>query len=127
MAVHHRVDPGALLVAVFAVTVGPLATDVPWDRLNSIVALLVGVVVFCFIWPHGDVGPFDPWMAVPEGIVMGLIIGIGAAWPMQLITGSTVAGSNGGLVVGLLGGTAYFLLARRQTHRLQPRGGDTAV
>lgn len=119
---HQRLDPGALLVAVFAVTVGPLADDGPWDRLNTIVAVLVGVVVFCFIWPRTDVGAFDPWLAVPQAIVMGLITGIAAAWPMQLVTGSDESGSNGGLALGTVAGIAYFVLCRHRTRQLRTAG-----
>lgn len=122
---HQRVDPGALLVAVFAVTVGPLADDGPWDRLNTIVAVLVGVVVFCFIWPRTDDGAFDPWLAVPQSIVMGLISGIAAAWPMQLVTGSEESGSNWGLALGTIAGAGYFLLCRRRTRQLQARTAPT--
>lgn len=88
---HRRIDPAALLIAVLTVGVDPLTTNGPWDRINTIVATVVGVVLAAYTWPRkaGPPGeaaqepPPDNWILAAQAIVYGLIIAIAVGWPMQ--------------------------------------------
>jgi hypothetical protein len=87
---HPGVDPAALLVAVLAVGIAPLTTVGPWDKMNTIVAGVAGVVVVAFTWPRkailrGASRPrrLDYWIIVAQAVVYGFIVAIGAAWPVQ--------------------------------------------
>jgi hypothetical protein len=51
---HSKVDPAALLVAVLAVGINPWTEAGPWYMINTITALVVGVVVLCFTLPSKE-------------------------------------------------------------------------
>jgi len=90
---HRRVDPAALLIAVLTVGVDPLIATGPWERVNTIVAAVVGVVLAAFTWPRTaglpdeSVQPprADNWIIAAQAIVYGLIITTGVGWPVQLL------------------------------------------
>lgn len=90
---HRRVDPAALLIAVLTVGVDPLTTTGPWEKINTIVAVVVGVVLAAFTWPRtagvqdesGQMAQVDNWVIAAQAIVYGLIIAIGVGWPVQLL------------------------------------------
>jgi hypothetical protein len=90
---YRKVDPAALLFAIFTVTFSPLASLGPWDPLNTVVAFVVGVVLAVFTWPRyetlkdesGEVKRVDGWMPVAQALAYGLVIAIGIAWIVQLI------------------------------------------
>jgi len=78
------VDPAALLIAIITVVIAPLTTIGPWDKLNTI----VGVVVLIVLWAYtlgghrrDSLGYFADCTAI--GLVMGLIFAISVAWPIQ--------------------------------------------
>jgi len=58
---YRRVDPAALLIAVLTVGVDPLTTTGPWERVNTIVAAVVGVVLAAFTWPRTAELPGNPF------------------------------------------------------------------
>ena len=83
---HKKVDPAALLVAVLAVGITPFTEAGPWHPLNTIIAAVVLVVVSAFTLteaPRHSTKGFLPSSAI--GLVIGLIIGVGSAWPAQLV------------------------------------------
>lgn len=89
--VHRKVDPAALLFAVLAVGINPLTTPGLWDKMNTIVAAVVGMVLFAFTWPRranlqdesGQIIQVDKWVTAAQAVVYGLVITIGSAWPIQ--------------------------------------------
>lgn len=83
---RHKVDPAALLVAVFAVGAGPLLQSGLWTYVNTVTALVVLVVVLYFSWPAEEVrtqGSLGWTGNVAFATVYAFIIGIAAGWPMQ--------------------------------------------
>lgn len=90
---HRRVDPAALLIAVLTVGVDPLTTSGPWEKINTIVAVVVGMVLGAFTWPRrarvqdesSQVAQDDNWVIAAQATVYGLIIAIGVGWPVQLL------------------------------------------
>lgn len=78
------VDPAALLIAIIAVAISPLTTIGPWDRMNTVVALVVLIVLWAYtIGGHrrDSLGSFVECAAI--GLVVGLIFAILMAWPIQ--------------------------------------------
>jgi hypothetical protein len=90
---NRKIDPAALLIAILAVAISPLTTVGPWDKMNTIVAGVVGIVLVAFTWPNkenlqdesGKIPPRDNWIALALAIAYGLIVTIGSAWVVQLI------------------------------------------
>ena len=48
----RKIDPAALLIAILVVAISPLTTVGPWDKMNTIVAGVVGIVLVAFTWPN---------------------------------------------------------------------------
>jgi hypothetical protein len=78
---HRRIDPAALLIAVLTVGVDPLTTNGPWEKINTIVAAVVGVILAAYTWPRkvgaepeASVAPTDNWILAAQEIAYGLII-----------------------------------------------------
>ena len=88
---HRKVDPAALLLAVIAVGINPLTSPGEWGPINTVVAGVVGAILLAFTWPReeslqdeaGQTIKFDPWITAAQAIAYGLIVAIGAAWPIQ--------------------------------------------
>jgi putative flippase GtrA len=88
---YRKVDPAALLFAIFTVAVSPLTTVGPWDKMNTIVAGVVGTVLLAFTWPRKEtlqdesnkIAPVDSWMTAAQAIAYGLVVTIGTAWIVQ--------------------------------------------
>jgi hypothetical protein len=88
--VNRRIDPAALLIAVLTVGVDPLTINGPWEKINTIVAAVVGVILAAYTWPRrigaepeASVAPTDNWILAAQAIAYGLIIAIAAGWPVQ--------------------------------------------
>jgi len=103
---NRRIDPAALLIAVLTVGVDPLTTNGPWEKINTIVAAVVGVILAAYTWPRkvgaepeASVAPTDNWILAAQAIAYGLVIAIAAGW---------WALSAGGLAALIL----FFLLRR---------------
>jgi hypothetical protein len=88
---YRKVDPAALLLATFTVAFGPLTTVGPWDKMNTIVAGVVGAVLLAFTWPRratllsesNKIETVDNWMTAAQAIAYGLVATIGSAWLVQ--------------------------------------------
>jgi hypothetical protein len=84
---HSKVDPAALLVAVFAAALVPLTQPGVWDVTGTYIAAIVGVVVVCFTWPRvddqGRAPEFDRRTVLAQSVVYGFILGIALCWPVQ--------------------------------------------
>ena len=80
-----RVDPGALLIAVLAVGVGPLTEDGPWSAINTGICLIVLVVVHSYLWPEKQAQQtLGARHLRALSLAAGFIIAVGLAWPIQL-------------------------------------------
>jgi hypothetical protein len=122
-----HVDPGALLVAVFAVGVGPLTEDGPWDRINSVISAVVLAVVLCYLWPQAGIS----WPhLLAFCIVVSFIFAIGIAWPVQLGMGSSEdattweRASYVALGIGCVALAATYMLFRPLTKRPPTTSGE---
>jgi hypothetical protein len=88
---YRKVDPAALLFAIFTVAFSPLTTVGPWDKMNTIVAGVVGAVLLAFTWPRkatlendsGQAAPTDEWMTAAQAIAYGLVVTTGSGWIVQ--------------------------------------------
>jgi hypothetical protein len=80
---HGPVDPGALLIAVLAVGIGPLNEDGPWDAINTIVCAIVLVVFYCYLWPESS-QRLGRRHLLALSVVLGFIFAIGLAYPIQI-------------------------------------------
>jgi hypothetical protein len=80
-----EVDPAALLVAVLTVVAGPLLTVGPWDKLNTVIAVVVLVIIIAYSLTLTS----QKMMSLPQQIAVSLVIGliatIAVAWPIQWI------------------------------------------
>jgi len=144
---HPDVDPAAFLLAVLVVAVGPLTTSGSWDQMNTIVAVVVGVLVVAFSWPRRShkVTEFDNWTCAALGVVYGLILTIAAAWPIQVIISAAqhtpcpafspgdcldesvpAEASYWALLVGLIGALATSFVVKARTNALSDRDARTA-
>jgi hypothetical protein len=110
-----RVDPGALLIAVFAVGVGPHLEAGPWTVNNTIIATIVLLVVLFYLAPQPGIS--RPHLAA-VCLVVSFILGVVLAWPVQwmleqagrdIATAETYA-TNIGLAVTLLAAPLYAVL-----------------
>jgi len=89
--VNRRIDPAALLIAVLTVGVDPLTVNGPWEKINTIVATVVGVILAAYTWPRrmgpesedSYLPPIDNWVLAAHAMAYGLIIAIGVGWPVQ--------------------------------------------
>jgi hypothetical protein len=110
--------------------------------MNTIVALVVGVLVVVFSWPRPSqvVKELDNWTCVALSTVYGLILAIAVAWPAQIVVGlvsdvncpvlspgaclpesiSTEA-SYWGLLVGLTGTVVVFFVLKARIKKLAGR------
>ncbi|MGW1347382.1 hypothetical protein ACWCOV_40460 [Kribbella sp. NPDC002412] len=75
-----RVDPGALLIAVLAVGVGPLTEAGAWEAVNTGISAIVLVVVWCYLFPYDGM---QPRHLLAFCLVLAFIAAIGLAWPIQ--------------------------------------------
>ena len=90
---YRKVDPAALLIAIFAVAFSPLTTVGPWDPMNTVIAVVVGAVLAAFTWPRESnlkdesdrITSVDPWITFAQATAYGLVIAIGIAWIVQLV------------------------------------------
>jgi hypothetical protein len=84
---QSKVDPGALLVAVFTVAISLLYAGGFWDVTETYTAVIVGMVVICFTWPRTDdegrAPNFDRRIVIAQSVVYGFILGLALAWPVQ--------------------------------------------
>ena len=84
---NSKVDPAALLVAVFTVAITTLYTEGFGNVLNTYSAAIVGLVVICFTWPRTDeegrAPTFDRRIVIAQSAVYGFILGLALAWPVQ--------------------------------------------
>jgi hypothetical protein len=88
-----KIDPAALLIAVFTVAFAPLTTTGPWDLMNTVIAVVVGTVILAFTFPRkstlkdeqGKLANPGPWKTAAQATAYGLIIAIGVAWIVQLV------------------------------------------
>ncbi|MEV6282661.1 hypothetical protein [Kribbella sp. NPDC051770] len=76
----QKVDPGALLMAVLTVAAVPLTEEGPWELMNTVVALVVGVLICCYLLP--DAGSTRRHR-LAFSVVAGLTTAIFCAWPVQ--------------------------------------------
>jgi hypothetical protein len=99
---YRKVDPAALLFAIFTVTFSPLTTVGMWDKINTVLAVVVGVVLGAFTWPRkvtlkdesGKIPPLDGWITFAQAIAYGTIIATGIAWLIQWIWLHSVSHPN---------------------------------
>lgn len=88
MALNGKVDPAALLIAIIPVAASPLLEAGAWDRLNTVVALVVLIVLWAFTLADKE---RRQGMSRPECIavsaVIGLISAIAVAFPYPGIAG----------------------------------------
>ena len=84
---YDKVDPAALLVAVLAVSITPLIGQGAWGQVPSVCSLVVGIIVFCFTWPHEPqrFKAVDKWIITPQSLVFGLVASVAVAWPIQSV------------------------------------------
>lgn len=92
---NRKFDSAALLIAVLVVVIGPLTTVGPWDKINTILAAAVGIILAAFTWPRTDnfwdadkpdKAPLqDVWIKIAFATAYGLIIAVGSAWIVQSI------------------------------------------
>ncbi len=119
---HSKVDPAALLVAVLTVGIAPLTTDGAWDPMNTLIALVVGLVVVGFTWPRMPLEEPPKLTTIgPLAVVYGFIFGIAAAWPIQSFFFTNLNSSNAtwcALAVGGLAALPIGWLIWRRTKRL---------
>lgn len=85
---HRKVDPAALLISILVLGIAPLTTVGLWDKMNTIVAAVVGVVLVAFTWPfktrlQDGNGQIDLWVITALALVYGFVIAIGTAWLVQ--------------------------------------------
>lgn len=112
-----RVDPGALLLAVFAVGLGPLNTTGPWKPLNTVVSLIVLVVLLCYLRPHRAMAASHLFALC---IVLGFIVSIALAWPVQRLKHGTIFTDQTeddaiylSLIIGVSAGVLSYVAIRR--------------
>jgi hypothetical protein len=135
---NSKVDPAALLVAVFAVALAPLTDPGIWDVIDTYTAAIVGLVVICFTWPRTDdegrAPTFDRRIVIAQSVVYGFILGVALCWPIQSLlsncwlirTDVTCTAADPTPVhatffafgVGLLAIFGFYLLVRRRVKRL---------
>jgi hypothetical protein len=80
-----EVDPAALLVAVLTVVAGPLLTAGSWDKLNTVIAVVVLVIIIAYSLTPTSQKAMSPPQQIAVSLVIGLIIAIAVAWPIQSI------------------------------------------
>jgi hypothetical protein len=93
LALSGKIDPAALLIAVFTVAFAPLTTTGPWDPMNTVIAVVVGTVILAFTFPRertledeqGNLADPGAWKTAAQATAYGLIIAIGIAWIVQLV------------------------------------------
>jgi hypothetical protein len=75
-----KVDPGAFLIAVLTVAVVPLTEDGRWDLMNTVIAVVVGVLVCCYLVPDGR-SKRGHWVAFT--VVLAVIVAVFSAFIFQ--------------------------------------------
>ena len=152
--VHEKVDPAALLIAVFAVGAGPLLQSGAWNYVNTVTAAVVLLVVVAFSWPtvrKGSRLPRSFWF--PYATIYAFITAVAASWPAQWITtntsyscpdpnrvasqlaynqasdcikqaeiNQTSAGTNGGMLAGIVALIIFFVILWLNDKRLERAG-----
>jgi lincosamide nucleotidyltransferase A/C/D/E len=80
----EKVDPAALLVAVLTVATAPLIAIGPWDRMNTVIAIVVLLILIPYTLSSAprqvliESGP-----RLPVSAAIGLVSGVAFAWPIQ--------------------------------------------
>jgi lincosamide nucleotidyltransferase A/C/D/E len=80
----EKVDPTALLVAVLTVATAPLIAIGPWDRMNTVIAIVVLLILIPYTLSSAprrvliESGP-----RLPVSAAIGLVSGVAFAWPIQ--------------------------------------------
>ena len=136
---YDKVDPAALLVAAIAVSITTIGEVGPWSPIGTVTDLVIGVIVFCFTWPHApqEVERPDYWIISAQSLVFGLIASVAFAWPAQsffvdegcvwnpgprkkaiLEAGNDVKGTWFGILAGAFVALASWFLLRRASKRL---------
>jgi hypothetical protein len=92
VAINGKVDPAALLIAIIPVAASPLLEAGAWDRLNTVVALVVLIVLWAFTLAdkqrrQGMSGP----ECIAVSAVIGLISAIAVAFPIQALLAGTMS------------------------------------
>ena len=59
---YRKVDPAALLLAIFTVAFNPLTTEGPWGKMNTIVAGSLASNALVLLWFGRSLGR-SPWAA----------------------------------------------------------------
>ena len=123
---EDKVDPAALLVAVFAVAAGPLLTSGPWEWINSVVGATVLAVVWAYAWPER--GAYVRSRHVfAAALVMGFLTAVLTAWPIQLLVwggqptdGEVLQATIWSLVAGAVVACVLFAAMVRLGERRRP-------
>lgn len=82
----EKVDPAALLVAVLTGATAPLIAIGPWDRMNTVIAIVVLLILIPYTLSSAprqvliESGP-----RLPVSAAIGLVSGVAFAWPIQKI------------------------------------------
>jgi hypothetical protein len=77
------VDPAALLIAVIVVAVAPLFENGLWDKLNTIVGVIVLVIVIAYSATRPVRLSMGNLERVAVSLAIGLICSVAVAWPIQ--------------------------------------------
>ena len=81
---RRHIDPAALLIAVLTVVVAPLTTTGLWDKLNTVVAVVVLVIVMSFtLIGQRRQELQSPYEKLAVSLVIGLIFAVAVAYPVQ--------------------------------------------
>jgi hypothetical protein len=78
-------DPAALLIAIISVAAAPLLTPGPWDKLNTVIAVVVLAIVAAYSLTRTSQISMNEPQRVAVSLVIGIIISVVIAWPIQLI------------------------------------------
>jgi hypothetical protein len=76
-------DPAALLIAIIPVAASPLLTSGPWDKLDTVVAVVVLVIISAYSFERATQLSMTEPQRVSVALVAGLISSIACAWPIQ--------------------------------------------
>jgi len=81
---RRHIDPAALLIAVLTVVITPLTTPGLWDKMNTVVAVVVLVIVTSFTLIGGRREELQSsYEKFAVSLVLGLIFAVAAAYPIQ--------------------------------------------
>lgn len=82
---YDKVDPAALLLAVLTVSLPSITEPGAWSPLSTVTAVVIGVIVYCFTWPHAPqrFKQVDRWVITAQSLVFGVITSVAVSWPVQ--------------------------------------------